>query len=309
MKVGVTVPLTQGDVPAGEPFPSWPTIRDYAARAEALRFDSVWVFDHLLFRFPGRPTEGIHEAWTILSALAATTPRVEIGALVLCTPFRDPGVLAKMAAAADEVSGGRLVLGLGTGWHEPEFEAFGLPFDHRVGRFEEALRIIRPLLGGESVTVEGRFHRVRDAVLAPPPRRPIPILVAARGPRMLRLTAELADAWNTAWHSHPEERFRGRLAGLDAALASTGRDPATVIRTSGIIVRDPDQRDAADSPPAAFGGPVDELATILDEQAAAGIDHAIVWLEPKSPRSLERLAEAVAIHRARADADATIGAP
>jgi alkanesulfonate monooxygenase SsuD/methylene tetrahydromethanopterin reductase-like flavin-dependent oxidoreductase (luciferase family) len=309
MKVGVTVPLTAGDVGDGAPFPDWPTIRDFAVRSETLAFDSIWVFDHLLFRRPGEPMAGVHEAWTILSALAATTTQAEIGALVMCTAFRNPGLLAKMAAAADEVSGGRLILGLGAGWHEPEFEAFGYPFDHRVGRFEEALRVITPLLRGDSVTLDGRWHTTHDAVLLPPPGRRIPVLVAARGPRMLRLTAELADAWNVAWHGHPDERFATKLAEMDAALAVAGRAPATLTRTSGIIVRDPDQRTAADAPAAAFAGPVDELAVVLDEHAAAGIDHAIVWLEPKTPRSLDRLAEAVAIHRARQPADATIGAP
>jgi alkanesulfonate monooxygenase SsuD/methylene tetrahydromethanopterin reductase-like flavin-dependent oxidoreductase (luciferase family) len=308
MKVGVTVPMTAGDVAHGMPFPDWPTIRDYAARAEALGLDSIWVFDHLLFR-RGGPTEGVHEAWTILAALAASTTRAELGALVLCAAFRNPALLAKMAVAADEVSGGRLILGLGTGWHAPEFEAFGYRFDHRVGQFEEALRIVVPLLAGETVTATGNWHSVRDAVLAPPPRRRIPVLVAARGPRMMALAASFADAWNLAWHHHPDERFATRMAEMDAALRAAGRASRTLTRSSGIIVRDPDERSAADAPAAAFGGSVEELATVLDEHAAAGIDHAIVWLEPKTPRNLERLAAAVAIHRARAAGDATIPAP
>jgi probable F420-dependent oxidoreductase len=299
MKVGVTVPLAARDVEHSAPFPDWRAVRDFAAHAEAVGLDSLWVFDHLLFRRPGEATSGIQEAWTMLSALAAATTRVELGTLVVATPFRNPALLAKMAAAADDVSGGRLILGLGAGWHAPEFEAFGYPFDHRVGRFEEALKVIKPLLHGEAVTLDGRWHSVRDAILAPPPRRTVPILVAAKGPRMLRLTAEHADAWNAAWHGHPDAGFRSKLADLDAALDAAGRDRATMTRTSGIIVRDPDQRSAADAPASAFGGSVDELAEILDEHAAAGIDHAIVWLEPKTSASLERLAEAVAIHRAR----------
>ena len=166
----------------------------------------MWVCDHFLSGPPGQPPEGIHEGWTILSALAATTKRVEVGSLVMCGSFRNPGLLAKMAATADAVARGRLILGLGAGWYDPEYEAFGYPTDHRVTRFEEALRIIRPLLRGESVTVRGRFHRVADASLLPPPERPIPLLVAATGPRMLRLTARYADAWNTAWFGPPDER-------------------------------------------------------------------------------------------------------
>src|SRR6266545_2884583 len=168
MKVGVTVPMTASDVADGEPFPDWPTIRDFALRAEALGLDSVWVFDHLLVRRGNQPTAGIHESWTVLSALAVVTSRVELGTLVMATPFRNPGLLAKMAVAVDEVSGGRLI-------------------------------------DGESVTFEGRWLQVRDVVLLPAPRRRIPILVASKGPRMLRLTAEHADAWNLAWHAHPRE--------------------------------------------------------------------------------------------------------
>lgn len=306
MKVGVTVPMTGGDVADGGAFPGWPVIRDFAVQAEALGLDSVWVFDHLLLKRGDPP--GIHESWTILSALAAATSKVELGTLVMATPFRNPGLLAKMAVAVDDVSGGRLILGLGSGWHEPEFAAFGYEFEHRVGQFDEALRVIRGLLDGETVTLDGRWVRVRNLELLPPPRRRIPILVASKGPRMLRLTAEHADAWNMAWHAHPREGFWTKLSNLDAALAAADRDPATMTRTSGIIVRDPDQRSAERAPVDAFGGSVDELATILDEHADAGIDHAIVWLEPKTPTSLKRLAEAVAIHRARRPS-ATIGAP
>ena len=295
MKVGVTVPMTGGDVADGGVFPDWPLIRDFAVHAEALGLDSVWVFDHLLLKRGDPP--GIHESWTMLAALAAATSKVELGTLVMATPFRNPGLLAKMAVAVDDVSGGRLILGAGSGWHEPEFAAFGFEFEHRVGQFDEALRVIRGLLDDESVTLEGRWVRVRDLALLPPPRRRIPILVASKGPRMLRLTAELADAWNVAWHAHLREGFWAKMAGLDAALAAAGRDPATIARTSGIIVRDPAQRAADRAPVDAFGGSVEELAGVLDEHAAAGIEHAIVWLEPKTPASLERLAEAVAIHR------------
>ncbi|MCI0346272.1 MAG: LLM class flavin-dependent oxidoreductase [Chloroflexi bacterium] len=299
MKVGVTVPMTASDVPAGEPFPGWLAIRDFAMRAEVLGLDSVWVFDHLVFR-DEEGTDGILESWSVLAALAAATSRVELGTLVMATPFRNPAVLAKMAVTTDMVSGGRLILGLGAGWHKPEFDAFGIDFEHRFGQFEDSLRIIAPLLRGETVTHAGRLAHAEHVVLLPPPTRAIPVLVASRGPRMLRLTAELADAWNTAWHAHPDETFRKRMADMDAALSAAGRDPATLVRTSGIIVRNPDEREAKNSPPSAFGGSVEELAEILAEHAAAGIEHAIVWLEPKTPASLQRLADAVAIHRQNA---------
>jgi alkanesulfonate monooxygenase SsuD/methylene tetrahydromethanopterin reductase-like flavin-dependent oxidoreductase (luciferase family) len=180
----VTVPMSRSD--GGDRLPTWAEMLAFAAHAEALGLDSVWVCDHFLSGPPGHPPEGIHERWTILSALAAATNRIEVGLLVMCVSFRNPALLAKMAATADAVAGGRLILGLGAGWYNPPYEAFGYPSDHRVARFEEALSIIRPLLHGESVTLAGRFHEVCDAALLARPSRPIPLLVAAKGERMLR---------------------------------------------------------------------------------------------------------------------------
>src|SRR6187397_539263 len=191
MRIGVTLPLAEDDTADGRS-PTFAETLSYAQHAEALGLDSVWVFDHLLFRSVGEPDEGIREAWTTLA---------ELGALVMCASFRNPGLMAKMAATLDDLSGGRLILGLGSGWHEPEYDAFGYPFDHRVGRFEEVLQIIPPLTRGERVTFKGRFHQLDDAVLIPGPERAVPVLVAAKGPRMLRLTATWAEAWNVAWFS------------------------------------------------------------------------------------------------------------
>src|SRR4051812_12310629 len=143
MRVGVIMPIAEGDATGA---PSYAAIRALARQAEAAGFDSIWVYDHLLFRFPEQPTGGIWEAWTLLAALAEATERVELGTIVLCVPFRNPAVLAKMADTLEEISGGRLILGLGAGWHQPEFDAFGIPFDHKVDRFEEALQIITSLL-------------------------------------------------------------------------------------------------------------------------------------------------------------------
>jgi Luciferase-like monooxygenase len=212
------------------------------------------------------PDDGIHEGWTILAALAASTHRVELGQLVTCTSFRHPALLAKMATTADTVSDGRLILGLGAGWYDPEYQAFGYPTDHRVSRFEEAIGIIGPLLRGERVTLAGSYSHVRDAVLRPPPDRPIPILVAAEGRRMLRLTARYADAWNTAWFGLPDQRLHRRLADLDAALEAEGRDPATLRHTVGMGARDPE----TSGPGEGFGGSVDELAWAIDAHEQLG---------------------------------------
>ena len=291
MRIGVVVPMSLSDG-TGQ-VPSWPEVLAFTEHAEALGLQSVWVCDHLISGPPGRPAEGIHEGWTILSALAASTSRVELGQLVMCASFRNPALLAKMAATADGVSGGRLILGLGAGWYDPEYEAFGYPTDHRVGRFEEALQIIRPLLRGESVAFAGRYHEVRDATLLPPPGRSIPILVAAKGSRMLRLTARYADAWNTAWFGHPDDRLRQRLVDLETALDAEGRDPATLRRTVGIRVLDPGVMSPDNGDDAAFAGSVDELARAIDAYELLAFDEVIVLLQPMTRRSLDRVGEAL----------------
>jgi alkanesulfonate monooxygenase SsuD/methylene tetrahydromethanopterin reductase-like flavin-dependent oxidoreductase (luciferase family) len=288
MRIGVIVPMAASDGPGQ--VPTWPQVRTFGQHAEAVGLDSVWVCDHLL---SGPPEEGIHEGWTILAALAASTRRVELGQLVMCTSFRPPALLAKMATTADTVSGGRLILGLGAGWYDPEYTAFGYPTDHRAGRFEEAIRIIGPLLRREPVTLAGRYYQARDAVLRPPPDRPIPILVAAQGRCMLRLTARYADAWNTAWFGLPDELLHRRLGDLNAALEAEGRDPATLRRTVGMEVQDPDASDLGKDRGEGFGGSVDELARAIDAYERLGFDDLIVQLEPKTTRSLDRLAEAL----------------
>src|SRR5687767_3709406 len=144
MKVGIALPISENA--ETKETPSYAQVRAMARQAEAAGLDSIWLFDHLFFRRGDNPTTGIWEIWTTLSALAEVTERVELGTLVLCVPFRNPGLLAKMADTLEEVSNGRVILGLGAGWHQPEFDAFGFPFDHLASRFEEALRIICPLL-------------------------------------------------------------------------------------------------------------------------------------------------------------------
>ena len=295
MRVGVTVPLSNGDTPDGH-VPSFAESLDFARAAEAAELDSIWVFDHLLFRFPDEPEGGLHEAWTTLTALAALVPRVELGALVMCSSFRNAALMAKMATTLDDLSGGRLILGLGSGWHDPEYEAFGFPTDHKVGRFAEDLEISARLLRGERVTFEGRWQRVADAALLPPPRRRVPILVASKGDRMLRLTATWAEAWNTAWFGRVDERLLTRLAALETACAEVGRDPATLRRTLGIRLHEPGS--GADDP-LGLDADADGLADFLDELAALGIDDAVVWSISKSRAAVDRVGEARRRHLAR----------
>jgi alkanesulfonate monooxygenase SsuD/methylene tetrahydromethanopterin reductase-like flavin-dependent oxidoreductase (luciferase family) len=273
--------------------PSWAEMRAFVEHAETIGLDSVWVCDHLLSGPEGQPPEGIHEGWTILSALAASTTCVELGLLVMCNSFRNPGLLAKMAVTADTISGGRLILGLGAGWYDPEYEAFGYPTDHRVGRLEEALRIVKPLLRGEPVTFDGRFYQLRDAELLPRADRAIPILVAAKGPRMLRLAARYADAWNTAWFGPADERLRQRIADFDAALSAEGRSATSIRRTVGVEVVDPESAGADGRDGTTIANSVGALAEAIDGYEALAFDDLIVGLRPPTKRSLDRLATAL----------------
>jgi len=291
MKIGVMLPVGGEDGPGGT-MPGWKNVRAMAEAADQNGLDAVWLADHFMYRAPDGKVFGMHEAWTLLSAVAAVTTRVELGNLVLCASFRDPGLTAKMAATLDEVSGGRLVLGVGAGWHDPEYEAFGLPTDHRVGRFEEWLEIVARLVRGETVTFDGTYHHVRNAVLDPAPPHRIPILVAGHRPRMMRLTAEWADAWNTAWYGAASEKVEDRLGTLRDAVKAAGKPEGAVAATVGIIVRDVDQPAVPEPEERAIEGTVQELAEAFTAYQKLGIDQLIVSPEPMTPRSVERLAEA-----------------
>ena len=294
MKIGLMLPLGADETDG------FPVLRAMALEAEASGLDSVWGADHLIFR-DDEGTFGIHECWTVLTAVAATTSRVEIGPLVLAVPFRNPALIAKMAAQLDEVSGGRLILGLGCGWHEPEFDAFGYPFDHRVSRFEEGIRIIAPLLRGETVTFEGRYHTAVDASLIPAPIREggPPILIAGKQPRMLGLVAEHAAQWNSAWYGFPDRAdvLRTRLADLRGALDTAGRDPATLTLTAGIFVAF-DGAEDKDVERSMHGSP-SEIADALAGYAELGISHLIAHVFPRTPEAVARLGEAAALARER----------
>ncbi|HEV7809485.1 MAG TPA: LLM class flavin-dependent oxidoreductase [Candidatus Limnocylindrales bacterium] len=281
MKVGIALPQSDDEGTGG----SWRDILALARLAEDGGVDSLWVSDHFFYRPKGGGVGseiGSHEAWTLLTALAATTTRVELGTLVLATSFRPAGLLAKMAATADDVAAGRLILGLGCGWHEPEYEAFGYPFDHRVSRFEEALRIIVPLVRGERVTLDGTWTSVREAVILPPPVRPdLPILIAATGKRMLALTARFADQWQTAWFGLPDERYRRRHDELLGACEDEGRDPASLAVTVGVSVEE--------RPDAAVALPL-EAAAISEALGAwdqEGADHVQLAINPSTPASFD----------------------
>jgi alkanesulfonate monooxygenase SsuD/methylene tetrahydromethanopterin reductase-like flavin-dependent oxidoreductase (luciferase family) len=296
-RFGIVLPIADED--DGNGVPPYAQIREVALAAEAAGFDSVWVFDHLLFRDTSEES-GIHECWTILAAIAQATTRVELGTIVLCTGFRNAALQAKMAATLDHVSGGRLIFGIGAGWHDPEFEAFGYPTDHKVGRFAESLEVITSLIRTGRSTLDGRWVTTRDAVLLPPARPDLPILVAAKGPRMLELTARHADAWNLAWFGLPDERLARVRGELLAACERVGRDPAALEITVGIMVRygaAVEAAAAADPPRAGLSGTPRAIAEGLRAHIDAGASHLILSLEPATPDTVAELAEAVALAR------------
>jgi alkanesulfonate monooxygenase SsuD/methylene tetrahydromethanopterin reductase-like flavin-dependent oxidoreductase (luciferase family) len=300
LKVGLFLPLweegTSGRVP------SWTEILARAKAAEAVGVDSLWVPDHLIIRFPDTEPEGVWEGWSFLAALAASTERVELGQLVTCTAFRNPALLAKMADTVDEISGGRLTLGLGAGWHEPEFQAFGYPFDHRVSRFEEAVTIIHGLLKHGQIDFAGAYYQARDCELRPrgPRTGGPPIMIGGSGARVLRLTARFADVWNRDFDKvNPEfEPFSPEdLAAwgprVDAACVEVGRDPATLERAADVLV------DLAIAPGRegwqALTGPPEELADGLRSYVRAGFSHVQVWLEPSTIAGIEAFAPVLAL--------------
>jgi probable F420-dependent oxidoreductase len=287
LRVGIQLPEVEREV-------RWPEVAAIARAAEEAGFDSVWVGDHLLSRSGGRPERGPWDAWTILAGVATVTERITIGPLVACTAFHRPGVLARIAAAVDELSGGRLVLGLGAGWNEVEFRAFGIPFDHRVSRFEESFEIIRRLLARERVSHAGRFHRTEDAVVLPPPTRRPPLMIGSNGPRMLSITLPHVDAWNTWYegYGNTPEGFAALNRRIDEAALAAGRDPSTLARSACVlVVLDP----AAPERPINEGvtpleGPPERVASHLRRLADAGADEAILVVSPITVRSVGELA-------------------
>jgi probable F420-dependent oxidoreductase len=269
-----------------------------ARTAEAAGFDSVWVGDHLLYPGNGRAERGPWDAWTLLAALASVTTRVRLGPLVACAAFHPPGVLAHMASTVDEVSDGRLILGIGAGWNEPEFKAFGIPFDRRASRFEEAFEIVRLLIAGERATLHGRFHEVDDAVLLPPPARRIPIMIGSTGERVLRAALPHVDAWNTwfDWYGNTADGFAVANAAIDRTLRSLDRSAAEVERSACVLVvldRSAGERPLDDVTP--LEGSVDRIAQGLRDMAEAGADEVILVATPITERSVHELADVVAV--------------
>jgi alkanesulfonate monooxygenase SsuD/methylene tetrahydromethanopterin reductase-like flavin-dependent oxidoreductase (luciferase family) len=288
VRVGIQLPEVEREV-------RWPEYLAMAQAAEAVGFDSIWVGDHLLYRDDGGSRErGPWDAWTLLAALAAGTQRVQLGPLVACTAFHPPGLIARMAAALAEVSGGRFVLGLGAGWSEDEFRAFGLPFDHRVSRFEESFTIIRRLLAGERVTLDGTYCQAEDAVLLPAPPEPPRLMIGSNGPRMLGIALPHVEVWNT-WYEdfgNSPEGFAALNDRISDAARAAGRDPSEIERSACLYVAldgsDEEHGRTPEAPP--LKGSADRIASSLSGFAEAGADEVILVVSPITERSMRELA-------------------
>ena len=289
-KVGVQLPEVERFVP-------WPDYLDLARRVEAAGFDSVWVGDHLLYDLPDGTTRGPYEAWTTLAAIAAVTERVEIGPLVASTSFHAPAMLAKQAATVDAISQGRLIVGLGAGWNQREYDAFGFAYDRRVSRFEEALAVIVPLLREGRTTFHGTFYDVEDCVLDPRPVRPggPPLMLGSTSPRMLSIGLAVVDCWNVWWslYDNSVERFAQVRDEVDA-LVPEGRSVAAtaavlVTLTGGrgrLMGTGYDARVTTVTP--------DDLAEHIRGLASAGAAHLQLVLDPITAESIEIVGEVLA---------------
>ncbi|MGI9643154.1 MAG: LLM class flavin-dependent oxidoreductase [Acidimicrobiia bacterium] len=295
LRVGVQLPEVERPV-------SWTEMRDIAQTAEGVGFDSVWVGDHLLYREAG-VTTGPLEAWSLLAGLAVATDRVKIGPLVAATAFHNPAMLAKKAATVDEMSNGRLILGLGAGWNRVEFDAFGYPFDHRASRFGEAFTIIRTLLSEGHIDFDGTYYSLDECELVPPARHPgPPLMIGSEGPRVLRMTLPHVDSWNAwyAWFGNTPSGAAALMKKVDSVCAEVGREPGDVERTVSVFVQAPgsagnvERVKRFEDPPALKGSP-EQIAEGLAAYAAVGIDEVQLVVDPITVESVAWLGEALAM--------------
>jgi alkanesulfonate monooxygenase SsuD/methylene tetrahydromethanopterin reductase-like flavin-dependent oxidoreductase (luciferase family) len=292
-EVGLVLPM--GDSFVDGSTARWVDIRDLALRAEELGFDTVWTADELLWRAADGTPQGWWEGVAMTGAVAAATSRVKVGTWILSARHRNPGITAKAVETIDEVSGGRFVFGLGSGHAGRQAKAFGLPEDHVFGRFEEALQVILPLLRQGRSDFEGTYHAARDLEHRPVGPRPgrIPIMIGAKGPKMLRLAALHADIWS--WFA--EERsdlveLQPRLAALEAACVEVGRDPATIGKSAGIVV-EPTSIRGSEALGTPIRGSAQEIADVLRAFGVAGFTSVEVIVSPPTLAALDAMAPVI----------------
>jgi alkanesulfonate monooxygenase SsuD/methylene tetrahydromethanopterin reductase-like flavin-dependent oxidoreductase (luciferase family) len=296
-KIGVQLPEVERFVP-------WPELIGMAQSAESVGFDSVWLGDHLLYDLPDGTVRGPWEVFTSLAALAAVTSRVQLGALVASLGFHEPAMLAKMAATVDGISGGRLILGVGAGWNQREYTAFGIPYDHRVDRFEESFGLVRRLLAGETVTHSGTYYTLDRCLVDPPAARtggPL-LMLGSNSPRMLSIGLPHVDQWNVWWslYGNTPSGFAAVVADVRERTVAAGRDPDEVEATACVYIRVPGGAGRTMGDPTLANaqpltGSPEELAEQLAAFAAAGAAHLQLVVDPITQDSIEWLGQVLAV--------------
>lgn len=299
LKIGVQLPEV-------EYVYTWPQVVEMAQTAEAIGLDSIWVGDHLMYRYgTGAPPRGPYEAFTTLAALAAVTNRVELGPLVASTGFSNPAMIAKRAATIDQISSGRFILGLGSGWHEPEYKGFGFPYDRRVARFAESYEIITSMLETGEIDFHGEFFDLEGGLLFPKPVREggVPIMIGSNGPKMLSIALDEATYWNS-WFDGWDNNAAGlkRLLGeIDQACEAAGKDPASLIRTICPFVRMSggsgrlSDYTAPDAVKPIDGTNAEALANELRTYAELGVGHVMLVLDPITADTIRELEPVLAL--------------
>ncbi|MBA2754593.1 MAG: LLM class flavin-dependent oxidoreductase [Chloroflexia bacterium] len=295
MSLGLMVPIFENSAFGGTP--GFGDMLQIVRTAAASGFDIVWFADHFSAVTPaGEPGRGVWECFTTMAGLAAATNDldIELGTLVACTGFRNPGALAKTAETLDEVSGGRFILGLGAGWHKPEYDMFGMPFDHRASRFEEAIAIVTDLLRTGESHRHGQYFQTHEAFNRPRGPRAVtggpPILVGTSGERMLEITARYAEAWNTVWHPDAEAA-RPKVQALHRACEAVGRDPSSIVMTAGGNIALDGYTGTRPDP---MRGSVGEIAGRVAAFAGLGFEHFVCGLDPCTPASVAEFGATVA---------------
>lgn len=293
LKIGVQLPEVERRVP-------WPELIAMTQAAEQVGFDSAWLGDHLIYDLPDGTPRGPWEVYTSVAALSAVTTRLQLGTLVSSLGFHDPAMIAKMSATIDAISGGRFVLGVGSGWNEREYGAYGLPFDRRVDRFEEAFGLVRRLLKGETVTHSGTYYTLDRCIIDPPPTRPGgPVLMlGSNSPRMASIGLPHVDSWNVWWSifGNTPEGFAEVVADMRARTAAVGRDPDAVEATACVYVQVPGGVGRTMGDPSMariqpLRGDPQGLAEQLAAFGTAGASHLMLVVDPITQDAIEWLGQ------------------
>ncbi|HKX74480.1 MAG TPA: LLM class flavin-dependent oxidoreductase [Acidimicrobiia bacterium] len=300
-EIGLVLPVAQYG--PERTTPRWTEMRDIARLGEENGYDTVWIADELLWQVDGEAPQGAWDGVSVAGAVAAVTSRIKVGSWVLSALHRNPGIIAKTAETLDEISGGRFVFGLGAGHEWPgQAHAFGLPEQQIFSRFEEALQIIIPLMRQGRADFEGKFHAARDLVQQPVGPRPnaIPLLIGGNGPKAQRHAAHHADIWSC----YIEERahvaeLRPRIESLEKICQEVGRDPESIGRAVGVVVRPLEPAGAREG---SVSGTAEEIAGTLGSFRDIGFTHLDLSVNPGTVAALGALAPAIDMLRARTPA-------